>query len=226
MCGRYNLRTPPDSWAEIFELLSTPDWQPRYNIAPTQTVPIVRLDVLKQREMALVRWGLVPSWADDLSISNKLFNARSETASSKPAFRSAFKSRRCLIPVDGFYEWQKTGRQKQPMHITRDDGRTFAFAGLWERWDRGAVPVESCTILTTDANDLMRPIHDRMPVIIPPEDYERWLAVATPAEELQALIQRPDPGAGLVTYPVRAVSEEGILPLTAPPQRQLQFPVE
>ena len=179
-----------------------PEQLPRYNIAPTQLVAVVRLDD-GQRVIKPLRWGLIPSWAKDARIGNSLINARSETVAEKPAFRAAFKKQRCLIPTTGFYEWVATGgKKKQPLHIGMIDGRPFALAGLWERWSdaEGAV-VESCTILTTTANDLMRPFHDRMPVILAPADYGTWLDPQTPIEALQALL-RPYPAEGMVAVPV------------------------
>ena len=129
------------------------------------------------REPVLLRWGLIPSWAKDEKIGYKLINARGETVAEKPSFRAAFKRRRCLIPATGFFEWQKTtDRTKQPYHITLADGRPFAFAGLWERWEQGGPPVETCSIITTSATEELQPIHDRMPVILPTEAYDEWLA--------------------------------------------------
>ena len=161
---------------EQFALPGMADFSPRYNIAPTQMVLAVRRPAGSlSPELVPLKWGLVPSWAEDLSIGNRMINARSETAAQKPAFRTALRQRRCLIPADGFYEWKAAGKKKQPYHITLRDGELFAFAGLWERWQRGEQAVESCTILTTEANQLLRPLHDRMPVIISPDDYPRWL---------------------------------------------------
>jgi putative SOS response-associated peptidase YedK len=149
-----------------------------------------------------LRWGLVPHWADDIKIGYSLINARSETAADKPAFRKAFRDRRCLILTDGFYEWQKLEDRKQPYYIRRRDGKPFAFAGLWESWSKGETPVQSCTILTTDANDLMRPLHDRMPVILDPGNFDRWLdpTVNKPAE-VQPLLA-PCPADWLQAIPV------------------------
>jgi putative SOS response-associated peptidase YedK len=177
MCGRFTLRNPNLLQRELFQLTDIPALPQRFNIAPTQTIAAVRqLPSSKHRELALVRWGLVPSWAQDPKIGNTLINGRSETAATKPAFRSAFKARRCLIPADGFYEWHRTADGKQPYYIHRRDNQPFAFAGLWERWhDPNNGELETATILTTDANDLMRPIHNRMPVILRAEDYDRWL---------------------------------------------------
>jgi putative SOS response-associated peptidase YedK len=176
MCGRFTLRTPANKLAEHFHLDSVPQLRVRYNIAPTQDVAIVRAAAApKQRELVMVHWGLIPSWAEDPKIGNRMINARCETAATKPSFRTSFKKRRCLIPADGFYEWQKQGSRKQPYFIFSADDSPLAFAGLWDRWTNGEQTIDSCTILTTDANDLMRPLHDRMPVILPPEKYELWL---------------------------------------------------
>jgi putative SOS response-associated peptidase YedK len=154
---------------------------PRYNIAPTQPVPIVRQED-GRRTLAVVRWGLVPFWAKDVSIGSRMINARSETALHKPAFRGCFVKRRCLIPADGFYEWMKGGARKRPFHFGMKDDSLFAFAGLWDCWKPSeSVAVESCTILTTSANSLVADLHDRMPVILPRDHYETWLA-APPSE--------------------------------------------
>ena len=179
MCGRFVLMTPGSSLAERFKLEEIPDLEPRYNIAPTQKVAIIRLNPeTLQRSLMLVKWGLIPFWAKDSSIANRLINARGESAAEKPAFRSAFKSKRCLVPADGYYEWKKmNGGQKQPYLARNADGSPFAFAGLWERWQAPEEEevIESCTILTTDANDLTQPIHHRMPVILKPDCYDLWL---------------------------------------------------
>lgn len=204
MCGRYNRKTPLKQLATLFDCPSPPDdAPPRYNIAPTQPVVAVRLDQSADRQPVWLRWGLVPSWADDVKIGNRLINARADTASSKPSFRAAFKARRCLIPADGFYEWQKLdARHKQPFHIRMKDERPFAFAGLWEHWHKDGGPVlETRTILTTDANELMRPIHDRMPVILPEGDWQRWLDLKTAKADAEQLL-RPYEGQDLVAVPV------------------------
>jgi putative SOS response-associated peptidase YedK len=197
MCGRYTLRTSAADLAEVFAVLNAIEWTPRFNIAPTQTVVAVRQN--GQRDFALLRWGLIPSWASDPKIGNRMINARADTVATKPSFRSAFKSRRCLIATDGFYEWQKKGDAKQPFFIHRKDDQPFAFAGIWERWKREGEGIESCAIITTDANDLMKPLHDRMPVIIPPEEYDRWLA-----EPDTGLLQ-PYPRDDLEAYPVATI---------------------
>ncbi len=195
MCGRFTLRTPMSKVVEHFHLpLFDGTLEPRYNIAPTQQVAAVRVATgNKERELAMFRWGLVPPWADDPKIGSSMINARSETAAAKPPFRAAFQQRRCLVPADGFFEWRSEGKRKLPHHITLCDGGLFAIAGLWERWRRGGETIESCTLLTTDANDLVRPLHDRMPVILPPEFYDHWLdPQITDPDELQALL-RPFP---------------------------------
>lgn len=176
MCGRFTLRARlNDLLAEFALQTALAEWEPRYNIAPTQTIPVVEL-VDAKRELVGKRWGLVPSWAADLKIGNSLLNARSETVARKPSFRSAFKRHRCLIIADGFYEWQKLdAKTKQPYFFEMKDGKPFAFAGLSEHWEKGEKPVDSCTIITTDANQLMAPVHDRMPVILSPDDFDLWL---------------------------------------------------
>ncbi len=201
MCGRYTLRTPAPEVARHFNLSAQVEWQLplRYNIAPTQQIPVVR-QTAAGRELTEVRWGLIPSWAKDAKIGASLINARSETVAEKPAFRSAIKRRRCLIPADGFFEWIKVGKQKQPVYCHRRDDGLFAFAGLWERWGE----VESCTILTGEPNALMRQYHDRMPVILGAEDFAAWLDPQNddpgsltylyepyPAEELAAYLCNP-----------------------------------
>jgi putative SOS response-associated peptidase YedK len=188
---------------QFFPLFDLADVEPRYNIAPTQMVIAMRhLPRAARPEFVRLRWGLVPAWADDVKIGPRMINARAETAGDKQAFRSAFRDRRCLILADGFYEWQKTAGRKQPYYIRMAEGKPFAFAGLWERWHKGDEPVESCTILTTDANDLVRPLHDRMPVILDPADYAPWLdPTRHDGAELQQLL-RPFPSEKLTTYPV------------------------
>jgi putative SOS response-associated peptidase YedK len=208
MCGRFTLRAPASVVAEQFSLFDMPPFAPRFNIAPSQPVAVVRLDPEAPeptRQVVWLRWGLIPGWADDPAIGNRLINARAETAAAKPAFRAAFRRRRCLVAADGFYEWQKTGGRKQPFFIHRRDDRPFGFAGLWESWegpDHSAV--ESCTLLTTEANPLLRTIHDRMPVILPAEQYDRWLDPSQRPEQLQPLLA-PWPDGDLDAYPVGTV---------------------
>jgi putative SOS response-associated peptidase YedK len=176
MCGRFTLRSSGEAVAEAFGLAEAPDLFPLFNIAPGQPVAVVRQKQQAQgRELAFLRWGLVPAWADDPSVGDRLANARSEKVAAKPPFRRAFRSRRCLVVADGFYEWRRTTGRKQPYFVGLQGDRPFGLAGLWERWDKHGGPVESCTILTTDANELMRPIQERMPVILPPDQYDLWL---------------------------------------------------
>jgi len=201
MCGRYELHTHPAAIALAFGLAYPPAIGPRYNIAPTQDVPVVRLTKSGERELAQVRWGLVPRWAKDPSIGSRLINARSETLAEKPAFRMALRHHRVLVPADGFYEWKAIpGAGKQPLHIGMKDGAPFALAGLTERWlsPEGEV-LDTCTIVTTQANALLSPMHDRMPVIIAPADYERWLD--TTVEEVFDLFA-PYPAESMTYYPV------------------------
>jgi len=177
MCGRYTLKAPVKSLVDLFHLAEAPELPFRYNIAPTQQVPAVRSSGHnKSTELVMCRWGLIPSWAKDAKIGNQLINARSETVATKPAFRSAFRKRRCLMPADGFYEWKKEGTKKQPFYIHLKDGGPFAFAALWEEWhDEHGEPIQSCTILTAEANAMLKPLHDRMPVILSPENFAKWL---------------------------------------------------
>lgn len=205
MCGRYTLLSSPKAIQEHFALDKAPDLGPRYNIAPTQQVAAIRRpDPTSPRELVRLRWGLVPSWADDLSIGNRLINARAETVAGKPSFRSAFRSRRCLVVADGFYEWQRQGKNKQPFYFCLRDGKPFAFAGLWERWSRDDQVVESCTLITTEANERVQAVHDRMPVILPAIAYDAWLdPSATRPLELTHLL-RPYPAGELVAHAVGA----------------------
>lgn len=206
MCGRFTLRAPASVIAEQFSLFDLPSLSPRYNIAPTQTVAVVR-QVGESggagRELVNLRWGLIPHWAKDPAIGNRMINARSESVAEKPAYRTALRRRRCLVAADGFYEWQPGGRRKQPYFIHMKDDRPFGFAGLWETWEGPENSyIESCTIITTDANALMAPIHDRMPVIVDPKDYGLWLdtSVQDPAPLLPLL--RPFQGDLLVAEPI------------------------
>jgi len=177
MCGRYRLSRRNQLIAEYFDTDNEVDWEPRYNIAPSQPVGIIRQNPsTPERHFSLARWGLIPSWASDPSIGFKTINARSETVASKPAFRDAFTSRRCLLPADGFFEWSRRGKEKQPFHFGMQNDSLFAFAGLWDRWtDPTGDVIESCSILTTTPNSLLADVHDRMPVILRPENYDLWL---------------------------------------------------
>jgi putative SOS response-associated peptidase YedK len=204
MCGRFTLSVPPEELAVHFELESVPPpegLEARYNIAPTQFVAAVRLTRAGARRLELLRWGLVPHWARDTSIAPKLINARAETLIVKPAFRGAFRRRRCLIPASGFYEWQKLGKKKKQPFLIRSaahDGAPLAFAGLWERWGKDDATVDSCTIVTVDAVPELAEIHPRMPAILRPEQFEAWLArpdddAEVDVDALQALL-RPTTG--------------------------------
>jgi putative SOS response-associated peptidase YedK len=178
MCGRYRLTAKERYLRDHFAIEGDLSWAPRWNIAPTQRVPIVRQDRNEpNRTFSLVRWGLIPAWAKNASIGFKTINGMSETAADKPAFRDAMRQRRCLIPADAFYEWRKLGmKEKQPYSFGMLDDSVFAFAGLWERWrDPAGEFVETCTILTTKPNSLIADVHDRMPVILRTEDYDLWL---------------------------------------------------
>ncbi|MEM7453549.1 MAG: SOS response-associated peptidase [Planctomycetota bacterium] len=178
MCGRFTLTTSPVAFASLFDGIEFPEVVPRYNIAPTQDVLTIRVADDGRQIAPLMRWGLVPFWAKDLKIGARMINARGETVAEKPSFRNAFKSRRCLIPLDGFYEWKRDGKEKWPHYITRSDDQPFFAAGLWEKWkpkeQPDADPIYSCTIITTDANETMQPLHDRMPVILDQADFEMW----------------------------------------------------
>jgi putative SOS response-associated peptidase YedK len=200
MCGRYLLTTPVDALAQLFRFGERPNLGPRYNVAPTQDVPIVRRSRDgERRELILVRFGLVPYWADDPKIGSRLINGRAETLERTRAFREAYRRRRCLVPADGFFEWRKEGRQRQPFLIRRRDRAPFAFAGLWERWRQsdGGV-LRSCTIVTCPANALVAPVHDRMPVILATDDHEAWL---DPEADGRVLL-RPCPADWLEAIPV------------------------
>jgi putative SOS response-associated peptidase YedK len=179
MCGRYRLSRRKQLIEEYFASVSRgeEDWNPRYNVAPTQSVPVIRQNPKEPvRELSLIGWGLIPSWAQDSSAAAKMINARSETASTKPAFRDALKFRRCLIPADAFYEWAPTGKTRQPYCFEVNDGELFAFAGIWDRWtDASGKTLETCSILTTVANAATSAVHDRMPVILDPDNYDPWL---------------------------------------------------
>jgi putative SOS response-associated peptidase YedK len=212
MCGRFarasSAETIPQSGgyanAAIFGV-EIGDLPPTYNIAPSQSVAAVWQLPDTDPQLHWLRWGLIPSWAKDPKIGYKLINARAETVAEKPSFRTAFRQRRCLIPADGFYEWQQVegSRQKQPYFIGLQDERPFAFAGLYERWESpGGDILETCTIITTTANDLVEPIHERMPVILDPQDYERWLDPSfDEIGSLQAMLA-PYPAAAMTAYPV------------------------
>ena len=204
MCGRFSLAAPGQLWFEIFGLSEPPAWAPRYNIAPTQEAPTVAsLPGEQRRQFLLRRWGLIPSWAKDPGIGARMINARAETAATKPAFRVALRQRRCLVLADGFYEWQGQERRKQPFYVRLRDGRTFAFAGLWEHWEGAeGVTVDSCTLLTTTPNALIRTFHHRMPVVLDPADHDLWLDPAVQDVGVLQPLLRPYPPEEMAAYPV------------------------
>ena len=232
MCGRFSLGATIRV-AQIFDVPGWPDTPPRYNIAPGQDIPaVIQNRETARREVRALRWGLVPFWAKDASAGNRPINARAETAATKPAFRKPFRERRCLVPADGFYEWERHGRRKQPWHIRMRDARPFAFAGLWDRWQPAeGAPVETVTIVTTAPNALVSRIHDRMPAILPTTEYGLWLDPAVQdVERLQALL-RPYPEDEMLAYPVGTQvnnpandSPDVIAPLN--PDRTLLFSTE
>lgn len=195
MCGRFSLTVSPDQLRAAFDLEQPPPaLEPRYNIAPSQPVAVISNE--GPRQIEFFQWGLVPAWAKDAKIGNSLINARGETVAEKPAFRAAFKRRRCLILADGFYEWRRAaGGAKTPMYLQLQAGRPFAFAGLWETWRGPEGERRTCAVITTTPNALLAPIHDRMPVILPPAAYGTWLTPGElPTVEALALLQPYDPG--------------------------------
>jgi putative SOS response-associated peptidase YedK len=201
MCGRFVRHQKPSIYSETFEVESIPAGS-SYNIAPTQPVAAVRMQG-DHRECVLMRWGLIPFWSKD--IKNSFINARAETVLQKPAFRNSAKKRRCLVLADGYYEWKTEGKAKQPYYFHLRDDRPFAFAGLWDRWQGPNDPIESCTIITTQANDLSRPVHDRMPVMLTPEAGKLWLD--PDVEDLTVLqeLLKAYPAAEMEGYPVSAL---------------------
>lgn len=205
MCGRFTLTADPEQIQIAFPGLTIPTQSinPRYNIAPTQPIAVIAND--GKNRLDYFTWGLIPSWAKDPSIGNKMINARAETLAEKPSFRNAFRRRRCLILADGFYEWQKQPGQKskQPMYLHLQNGQVFAFGGLWEIWNTpDGSTVYSATIITTEPNELVRPIHNRMPLILPEEHYDLWLSPEErKPQELEPAL-RPFPAERMAAYPV------------------------
>jgi putative SOS response-associated peptidase YedK len=203
MCGRYAVTTIPEAMRALFRYLNSPDFPPRYNVAPTQPVPIVRV-VEGQREFALVRWGLIPGWVKDPRTFSLLINARGESALDKPAFRNAMKRRRCLFPADGFYEWKPETGGKRPYLVRLKSGQPMAFAGLWESWmGPNGEEMETAAIVTTTASRVIGHIHDRMPAIVPPEAFDFWLDPNVDAEMASSVIQ-PAPDSELEFFAVSA----------------------
>ena len=202
MCGRYTVTSPPEALRTLFGYEEEPNFPPRYNVAPGQPIAIIRL-VGGKRQFALVRWGLLPSWVKDPRTFALLINARGETVLEKPAFRAAMKRRRCLIPADGFYEWQEEGGRKRPFFIHAKSGAPLAFAGLWETWTGpNGEELETAAIVTTRANQMLAPIHDRMPVIVPPEAFDLWLDCANVDAQTAAALITPAPEDLLEAYEI------------------------
>jgi putative SOS response-associated peptidase YedK len=200
MCGRYVINTPPDLMRRIFNYAEQPNFPPRYNVAPTQPIPVVRVDN-GARSFALVRWGLIPSWVEDPRNFSLLINARAEAVLDKPAFRNAMRRRRCLIPADGFYEWQQDGARKRPFYAAAKE--PIAFAGLWEPWmGPNGEEMETACIITTPANHTLRPLHDRMPAVIPREAFDMWLDCARVDAETAAALLVPAPEDTFVPHEV------------------------
>lgn len=209
MCGRFSITTAPEAMRAIFHYENIPNLEPRFNVAPTQPIITIRMIQNRMRSLVMARWGLIPSWSKNHNTAVKMINARGETLLDKPSFRAAFKHRRCLVPADSFYEWRTEGKIKQPFRIGMKDGSVFAFAALWESWnanqdgygfEQGDV-VETVTIVTTDANAKLCPIHNRMPVILPHEDHELWLDPANDASDCQKLL-KPYPVEPMAFYRV------------------------
>jgi len=204
MCGRFTLTVDPSELQDVLPFATVAadaTWAPRYNIAPTQPVAVVANN--GKNALEFFRWGLIPSWAKDSSIGNRMINARAETLAEKPSFRNAFKRRRCLIPADGFYEWRKDSASKTPMYVRLKSGEPFAFAGLWEAWRApDGKTVLSCAIITTTPNSLMEKIHDRMPVILKPDAYERWIDPAESDPEALGRLLKPYPASHMTAHAV------------------------
>lgn len=206
MCGRFAFYSAREAMAAVFGVDDPPPIEPRYNIAPTQHVPVIRAGEDGARYVAMLRWGLVPFWAKDTKIGNRLINARAETAAGKPAFRAAWSRRRCLVPADGFYEWRAGSAGKTPWFVSAAAGEPFAMAGLWEHWEpkedsdeQAEGPLETFTILTTAPTDLMARLHDRMPLVLGPERSAAWLAGEDPVGDGRSLA---DPAVALRAWPV------------------------
>lgn len=222
MCGRFTLFDAIEDLSREFGVPVRFELARQYNIAPTQQVAAVRSRHGGGREFVLLRWGLIPYWAKDPSMGARMINARSETAPWKPAFRDPFRRRRCIVPASGFYEWQKQGRARQPYHVRLRERNLMAIAALWDRWEgTGGEPIESCVLLTTEANDLIAPLHDRMPAILSPENYDRWLS---PLEDDPAVLLpflAPCPSERMIARPVSrrvndpSVDDPGVLDLPA-----------
>ncbi len=207
MCGRFALYTDPLALAKRFQAENVPELLPSYNVAPSQAIPIIRQEQ-GRRIFAMTRWGLIPSWAKEINTGYSTINARAETFAEKPAFRSAFQYRRCLIPADGFFEWQEiaTSKIKQPWYISLKNQEPMALAGLWERWQgRDGSEIESCTIIVTSGNELMQSIHDRMPVILSPENWDTWLDTTNTNKQGLQILLTQYPADEMAAWPVSTV---------------------
>lgn len=226
MCGRYVLTAEPQVVQQKFNLTTLPPELPeRYNIAPTQAVPVITNEA--PTALTFFRWGLIPSWSKDINIGDRMINARGETVHEKPSFRAAFRRRRCLIPATGFYEWSKQGKDKKPMYVHMKAQAVFAFAGLWEVWHSPeGDEIHSCTIITTEPNELMQPLHHRMAVILHEEDYETWLSLdELPPDVLKPLL-RPYEADEMEVYEVSKLVNSPandvpacIVPVNQPPEQ-------
>lgn len=205
MCGRFAFYAPAEAVTRIFGVEDPPDIEPRFNIAPTQFVPVVRADSSGERRISMLRWGLVPFWAKDKSIGNRMINARAETLAEKPAYKGPFSKRRCIVPANGFYEWKKQGSVKQPYFISHGGDQPFGMAGLWARWrdrEKNDETLETFTIVTTTPNEAVAPLHNRMPAIIDPENFTAWL---DPENHDTASLQNlllPSPAEPITVWPV------------------------
>jgi len=202
MCGRYAITSAPEAIRALFRYPEQPNFPPRYNVAPTQPIPVVRV-VEGRRQFALLRWGLLPGWVKDPKTFTLVINARGESVLDKPAFRNAMKYRRCLIPADGFYEWKADGARKQPYFVRARSDAPFAFAGLWETWiGPNGEELDTAAIVTTRANNSLRPIHQRMPVVVPPEAFDLWLNCKEVDAQTAAALIAPAPDDAMEAYPV------------------------
>jgi putative SOS response-associated peptidase YedK len=204
MCGRFSQATPVEELADLFSLAAAPRLKPRYNIAPSQPVAAIRLSPGDGwRRLDLMHWGLIPAWVKDPPKARQPINAKAETVAELPSFRVAFRQRRCLIHADGFYEWQKQGRYKQPVYICMKTRAPFAFAGLWEHWEKpDQEPMDSCVLLTTEPNELLAQVHNRMPVILGPNDYDLWLDLDMQQVDRLKPLLRPYPPEQMMYFPV------------------------
>ena len=204
MCGRYVLRSPLQNVMDAFSAVLEIDGvvvKPRYNIAPTQNVPVIRLNPEGKRTISILKWGLIPSWSKDPAIGSRMINARAETLTEKPSYRNAFRKRRCIVPADGFFEWKKEGKEKQPYYIHPAENSLIGFAGLWEKWGNGDETIESYTIITTEPGEVTKEVHDRMPLILNPSQYEKWLSTEESTIELETMLYF-DESISLVLTPV------------------------